>query len=351
MANESIGDMDVEYASTVADRAIRSMSQQSVPATPSNFTVWFNYAMGASPALRKTIDILIGNKRKFDASINHELYATYVGAQPDPSITGDFPEQLHGVIAGAKQFLETAISDNRTQIKALDEVSAQVRPDSDPRPIIEKLVTELTRSTARASALEANFVETAQELDKIRDSLKAAEQRSNTDALTGLANRRALEEFFRSAQIAAMETGAPLSILLIDVDHFKKFNDTFGHQVGDQVLRLVAQVLQKSVRDVDLAARYGGEELIAVLPGADLEACSSVAERIRRRIAEAKLTRRATGKEIGSITVSIGVAQFRLAESADAMIERCDRGLYQAKRLGRNRTVTETELEPEAGAA
>ena len=166
MAGQPIGDMDVEYASTVADRAIRSMSQQSVPATPSNFTVWFNYAMGASPALRKTIDILIGNKRKFDASINHELYTTYVGAQSDQSITGDFPEQLHGVIAGAKQFLATAISDNRTQIEALGEVSSQVRPDSDPRPIIAKLVTELTRSTARASALEANFVETAQELDK-----------------------------------------------------------------------------------------------------------------------------------------------------------------------------------------
>jgi diguanylate cyclase len=88
-----------------------------------------------------------------------------------------------------------------------------------------------------------------------------------------------------------------------------------------------------------------------VLPGADLAACTAVAERVRLRIAEAKLTRRATGKEIGSITVSIGVAQFRLAESAEAMIERCDRGLYQAKRLGRNRTVTEDELEPEAGAA
>jgi diguanylate cyclase len=148
-----------------------------------------------------------------------------------------------------------------------------------------------------------------------------------------------------------MEKDEALSVFLIDIDHFKKFNDDYGHQVGDQVLRLVAKVLQEGVREVDLAARYGGEELIAVLPGADLEACTSVAERIRRRIAEAKLTRRATGKEIGSITVSIGVAQFRLAESADAMIERCDRGLYQAKRLGRNRTVTETELEPEASVA
>jgi diguanylate cyclase len=344
-------EVDFDYATTIADRAGRSMSQNAVPPTPNNFSVWFNYAMGASPALRKTIDILVGNKRKFDASINHELYVTYIGAEAGPSTTGDFPEQLRGVIAGAKQFLATAISDNRTQIAALDEVSSQVQGTSDPRPIIEKLVAELSKATARASALETNFLETSQELDKIRDSLKVAEQRSNTDALTGLANRRSLEEFFRSAQIAAMETGEPLSILMIDIDHFKKFNDSYGHQVGDQVLRLAAKVLQDSVRDVDLAARYGGEELIAVLPGANLDVCGEVAERIRRRISEARLTRRATGQEIASVTVSIGVAQFRLAESAEAMIERCDRALYQAKRLGRNRTVKESDIDGEVAAA
>jgi diguanylate cyclase len=117
------------------------------------------------------------------------------------------------------------------------------------------------------------------------------------------------------------------------------------------VLRLVAKVLQDSVRDVDLAARYGGEELIAVLPGANLDVCGEVAERIRRRISEARLTRRATGQEIASVTVSIGVAQFRLAESAEAMIERCDRALYQAKRLGRNRTVKESDIDGEVAAA
>src|SRR5450756_3112588 len=127
MTGDLIDDMDVEYAATVADGAMRSMSQRSVPATPSNFAVWFNYAMGASPTLRKTIDILIGNKRKFDASTNHELYVTYIDAQSGPNTTGDFPEQLRGVIAGAKQFLATAISDNRTQIEALGEVSSQVQ--------------------------------------------------------------------------------------------------------------------------------------------------------------------------------------------------------------------------------
>ena len=353
MAGQPIGDMDVEYTTTIADRAIRLMSQQSVPATPSNFAVWFEYAMGSSVPLRKTIDILIAGKRKFDSAVNHELYITYITPQSGPDPLGDLPEQLRGLIATAQQFLNTAVTDNRTQLRALDEVSSQMTGSADPKAIIAKLVDELSKATSRAAALEANFAATSEELDTIRDSLKLAEQRSNTDALTGLANRHSMDEFLRQAQINAMEKDEPLSVLLIDIDHFKKFNDDYGHQVGDQVLRLVGKVLQEGVREVDLAARYGGEELIAVLPGADLAACATVAERIRQRIADARLTRRATGKEIGSITVSIGVAQFQLAESAEAMIERCDRGLYQAKRMGRNRTVTENELEfePEASVA
>jgi len=138
-----------------------------------------------------------------------------------------------------------------------------------------------------------------------------------------------------------MEAGTPLSILMIDIDHFKAFNDTYGHQVGDQVLRLVGKVLQESVRECDLAARYGGEELMAILPGASLEACEEVAERVRSRVSDARLTRRATGEEISSVTISIGVAQFRMGETADGMIERGDKALYQAKRMGRNCTVKE----------
>jgi diguanylate cyclase len=340
MINE-FDEVDFDYATTVANRANRFMSMHRVPPTPENFSVWFNYAMGASSALKKTIDILIANKRKFDPAINHELYVNYIEPQSDRSTTNGFPEQLHGVISSAKEFLSSAISDNRTQIESLGEVSLQFQTASDPQPIIEKLVEELSNATTRASGLEANFVKASEELDKIGDSLKLAELHSNTDVLTGLANRRSLEAFLRTAQIAAMETGDPLSILMIDIDHFKTFNDSFGHQVGDQVLRLVAKVLQENVRSGDLAARYGGEELMAVLPGAGLDKCTDVAERVRRRISEARLTRRATGEEISSITVSIGVAQFRLGESAEALVERCDRALYQAKRSGRNRTVPE----------
>jgi diguanylate cyclase len=341
--SSAFNELDFDIATTTADRATRLMSRHGVPPTPDNFSVWFYYVMGGSLTLKKTVDILIANKRKFDAAINRDLYLTYVN--PHSSTSGDFPEQLHGVIASAQEFLATAISDNREQMENLGEVKSECQAAVDPRPIIEKLVKELSTATTRSSALEANFLQTTKDLDQIKDSLKEAEQHSNTDALTGLANRRSLDAFLRAEQITAMEAGTPLSILLIDIDHFKQFNDGFGHQVGDQVIRLVAKVVQENVRECDLAARYGGEELMAILPGAALDTCFEVAERIRRRICEARLTRRTTGEEISSVTVSIGVAQFRMAESADGMIDRCDRALYQAKRAGRNRTIKEAEEE------
>lgn len=132
---------------------------------------------------------------------------------------------------------------------------------------------------------------------------------------------------------------------MIDIDHFKRFNDDFGHGVGDQVLRLIATTLRDRLRENDLPARYGGEELIAVLPGATLAVCEAVGERIRRSIAECRLTRRSTGETLPGVTVSIGIAQFRFGESITQLIERCDEALYLAKRTGRNRIVTELRVE------
>jgi diguanylate cyclase len=347
----ALDEVDFEYATAVAEKAMRSMAQQRVPPTPNNFHTWFKYSLGTSPDLKRAIDILVGNKRKFDTTTNHDLFATYVA----PHTSGEtdlnnVSQQLHTVMASAKQFLTVAIADNRSQIKAMNDVADQTEVGVDPKLLVENLLNELAKTVTRATKLEASFVESTRELDVIRDSLNKSEERARTDALTGLPKRHALDEFFRDAQIAAMEKGEPLSVLLIDIDHFKSFNDNFGHGVGDQVLRLMAKVLRERVREIDLPARYGGEELIAVLPGADLAACAAVAERIRRSISECSITRRSTGEVLPSITVSIGVGEFQMGESMSDLIDRCDRALYLAKGTGRNRVVTENELDLQRAA-
>jgi diguanylate cyclase len=341
--------LDFEYATSVAEQAMRLMAEQRVPPTPNNFHVWFKYSLGSSPDLKRTIDILIANKRKFDADTNRDLFATYAGSQivAEDAVINSASEQLHSVMISAKRFLTTAIADNRTHMQAISDVADQTEAGVDPRSLVESLMSELAKAAARAARLEASFGEKTRELDTIRDSLNKSEQRAKTDTLTGLPNRRALDEFLRDAQIAAMEKGETLSILLIDIDHFKQFNDKFGHGIGDQVLRLVASALRERVREIDLPARYGGEELIAVLPGANLAACMAVAERIRRSISERQITRRSTGEIIPGVTVSIGVGQFQFGEAMADLIDRCDRALYLAKKKGRNRVVSESELNHE----
>jgi diguanylate cyclase len=348
---DAFDELDFEYVNGVAEKAMRGVTGQRIPPTPQNFHVWFKYALGTPVELKRTIDILVANKRKFDPATNRDLYTTYVGSKgTDDAVSHQVSQQLHSVLASAQEFLNTAIADNRTQMKAISEVADRSEAGVDPRLLVQTLMDELSKAATRAAKLETQFVEKSRELDVIRESLSQSEARARTDTLTGLPNRRALEEFFRTAQAEAMERGQPLSALLIDIDHFKKFNDNFGHGVGDQVLRLVAKALRERVRETDLAARYGGEELIAVLPGADLAACTATAERIRRGIAEGRITRRSTGEELPGITVSIGVGEFQLGESMEDMIDRCDRALYQAKKRGRNLVVTENEIEPERAA-
>lgn len=339
---------DHDYAASIAGRAMRSMAEQRIAPTPANFAVWFQYFAGSHDDLRNAIDLLIDHNRPFDARTNQDLFETYVAPQVSATVA-DTSERLQALMGAAKEFLSTAIADNHSQMQVISQVADQGRAGVDPKLLVAQLMNELALAATRATRLEAGFEEKTRELDAIRDSLSRSEQRARTDMLTGLANRRALDEFLRKAQATA-EWGEPLSVLLLDIDHFKLFNDNFGHGVGDQVLRLMARVLREKVRQQDLPARYGGEELIAVLPDADLAACAEIAERIRRAVAECTITRRSTGEILPSISVSIGVAQYRAGEAMNDLIERCDRALYLAKGGGRNRVVTEIELE-RAGAA
>src|ERR1700752_1369605 len=125
--DSAFDEIDFDYATSMADPAIRFIAQHGVPPTPDNFAVWFYYAMGGSLTLKKTIDILIANRRTFDSVVNRDLYVTYINPHSDRSVSEDFPEQLRSVIASAREFLATAISDNRTQIETLGEVSSQCK--------------------------------------------------------------------------------------------------------------------------------------------------------------------------------------------------------------------------------
>lgn len=178
-------------------------------------------------------------------------------------------------------------------------------------------------------------VRVKREMVETRELLDAYMSEARTDPLTGLANRRALNQELerRIAQLQRQE--APLSVLLIDVDHFKQFNDNHGHQAGDEMLCMVARTLRDTVRDMDLATRYGGEEFAIVLPGTDLDNAKCAAERIRRAVAQVEFTFR--GERLRD-TVSVGVAQATDGDDPQSLIHRADDALYAAKEGGRDRS-------------
>lgn len=171
----------------------------------------------------------------------------------------------------------------------------------------------------------------------LRQSKERLQQMALTDALTGLGNRATFDLSLKQATARSKRSGAELSLLMIDLDHFKQFNDNYGHQVGDEVLREVAKALDHSSRDTDICCRYGGEEFAIILPDASIDQAQIVANRIHKQVgrASAKL---APNRQ--PITVSIGISSLNLqgAHRPADLIEEADRALYQAKKNGRNRT-------------
>jgi diguanylate cyclase (GGDEF)-like protein len=187
----------------------------------------------------------------------------------------------------------------------------------------------------------ANLRQSRKELaainERLREKNNELEELSITDGLTGLYNRKHLMDTLTHEVTQAQRQNRPFSVLMMDIDHFKKYNDTFGHQAGDDVLVKMASTLRESARNVDFAARYGGEEFLVLLPETGLEDALEVAQRIRTQMAEKTF---GMGKKKVNITVSIGVAEFpQHGDTRESIIASADGALYKAKRLGRNRVV------------
>jgi diguanylate cyclase len=232
--------------------------------------------------------------------------------------------------------------------ESLVEVAQKLGLASDApavRALVESLVQATQEMEKNNQALEARLNASKQEITQLQENLETVRNESLTDPLTSLANRK----FFDSALAAAIEDaksrGEPLSLMMTDVDHFKKFNDSYGHLTGDQVLRLVAMSVKANVKGQDIAARYGGEEFAVVLPNTALRSAITLADHIRRAVMAKELMKRSTGEHLGRVTVSIGVATLQKSDTVQSLIERADGCLYAAKHAGRNRVISEADPE------
>jgi len=212
--------------------------------------------------------------------------------------------------------------------------------------LINVLASATTEMSKQNSSLSHKLAQSSQEMEKLRTSLRQARAEALTDALTGIANRKLFDETLRLRKEEADAEKSDLALLLGDIDHFKSFNDTWGHQTGDQVIRFVASALTKFALPDHLVARYGGEEFAMIMPRTSLKDAGRIADQIRTAIEAKRLVRRSTNETIGAVTVSFGAAIYAPGDTVGTLITRADECLYMSKRSGRNRVTLESQMPP-----
>ena len=327
----------------------RALSQ---PASPRNFEIWYHYATGYNPALNQSINETLGKKGTLsDEELDH-IYDTYITA----SRMGERIDTVNSrVLDEIKQILDMidAAAGSATSYSAsLADASQKLEGANDGetlRAVIERLVQGAKEMELSNKKLESRLSASKQEIEQLQQNLEAVRTESLTDPLTTLANRKFFDQALAKAITEAKAKNEPLSLLMADVDHFKSFNDKYGHLTGDQVLRLVAIAVKQNVKGRDTAARYGGEEFVIALPNTALQSAITVADQIRRAVMTKELMKRSSGEKLGRVTISIGAAVLRPNDTSQTLIERADNCLYGAKGNGRNRVVC--EVDPEADGA
>jgi diguanylate cyclase len=247
----------------------------------------------------------------------------------------------------------TAAGNASSYSKNLANVSQRLGGAAD-EPTVRALVESLLQATKEMErnnkALEDRLSASKKEITQLQENLEVMRNESLTDPLTSLANRKLFDQSLARAINDARSRGEQLSLLMTDIDHFKRFNDTYGHLTGDQVLRLVAMSVRQNVKGQDTAARYGGEEFAVVLPNTMLRGAITLADQIRRTVMTKELLKRSTGENLGRLTISIGVSALHPGDTSQSLIERADTCLYSAKRGGRNRVTSEADPEISAAA-
>jgi diguanylate cyclase len=326
---------------TLAKTALDVMSQCGVAPTPQNFELFYLHVSRGNEAVSKTILDAMAQKKPFTPELLQDLYARAHGV---PAID-QVGNGMHNVITGVLGSLSNAGRDAGEYSSALlaaTGVLGSERSPADLKKLVNGLLAATRQMEKRTKSLEDELHKSSSQVHELRSTLDTVRKESLTDPLTHIGNRKAFDLALASAEKLA-EQGETVSLLLCDIDHFKKFNDSWGHQTGDQVLRVVANCLSENIKGRDTAARYGGEEFGLVLKGASLEGAVMLAEQIRQSVEGHRLVKKSTGDVLGTMTISIGVAQFAANEKAENVLRRADACLYGAKRNGRNLVIAETD--------
>ena len=341
-------------AFSLARSAMESMEANKVWPTPLNYELWLHFIAEPESDLATEIGRLIADGEPITDHLSEELASQYLPRLRLNDEIRDAGDQLTRQLSSISQAIEVAQKSSQIYGRTLEGATRELDGVQDAEAL-KRLVDHIAFATGRVQrengALERRLAQSTQEVRVLREHLEQVRRDAMTDALTLLANRKAFDEALDRACAETDETGAPLTLAVIDIDHFKRFNDTWGHQTGDQVIRYVGSILGRAGALPRIAARYGGEEFAILFPCEGADRAMHTLESVRVEISSRMLKRRSTNDDLGAVTVSSGIAQRRPGESPASLMERADAALYVSKRGGRNRCTDASALCATAAAA
>lgn len=341
-----MSDHEFKRALGYANAALDLLKKSSIPPYPQFYELLYTYATGVNPSLNHRINAIFSSGDSPSASLAETLYNEFLKSDVNDRITNvseRMQARIEAVHSAIDQAMFTANAYSGSLQSAQGDLEREIGPDAI-KALAGRLLAETRRMQDTNRLLEQKLDASREDIAALQRDLDDVRRESLLDPLTKIANRKSFDEGLRAAISEARQNGSPLCLVLIDIDHFKTFNDTYGHQTGDQVLRLVAMTLKSNIKGRDLAARYGGEEFVAILPSTDLKGAMIVAENVRQAIHGKELLKRSTNEKLGRITASFGIAVFHAGDTAASLIDRADRCLYAAKHAGRNRVINEENL-------
>ncbi|MBU1377773.1 MAG: diguanylate cyclase [Alphaproteobacteria bacterium] len=328
-----------------AGKAIEAMEAHRVWPTALNFELWLHYVAAKDSEVAAQINTVLQSGAPFTDQVGEQIAAQHLPASKLSGEILDAGKSLSQELDSVHRAIESARETSEAYGQQLATASQSLE-EQDPdavRLMVENLSVATRKVREENQALESQLADTTDELGRLREHLEQVRRDAMTDALTNLSNRKAFDEAMERTCAQAAARGGPATLAVVDIDHFKVFNDTWGHQTGDQVIRYVASVIGRVAEGARFSARYGGEEFAVIFPTEKSHVALAALESAREEISSRILKRRSTNEDLGAITISTGIAEYKPGDTPAALMERADGALYASKRTGRNRTTLADE--------
>ena len=327
-----------EQASENLRMAIALLSKHRIPVSPLNYRMGYDCVSGNNAELINELNEAITSPEK---SLGERLWDLYQRLYIiDDQALDEIRRELNSIIHSMQGDIEQSGGKLSTYADRLSRFATILNASPSPEGMAEEveMVIEDTRATEETQRqFNTQLSQISSEMESLRKELAQIREESYIDSLTGISNRKSFDAALEEAVQKARVENSTFSVLIADVDHFKQVNDSYGHLIGDKVLRFVASTFKWCVKGKDMVARFGGEEFSVILMNTDITGAYAVAEQIRRAVCAGKIKDMNSHKMLDQVTISIGCAQFDSSDLPNDLLQRADQALYKAKDKGRNR--------------